>query len=558
MLRYALGGMLAAFVAAQDVAAQSHPVYGLHGMAVAVEPQAAQAGVDILRQGGNAFDAAVAMGFALAVTYPQAGNLGGGGFAVALSSDGATNALDFREKAPAKASRDMFLDAEGNVMPKVSLDTHLASGVPGSVDGLLELHARFGRLSRAKVLAPAVRLASEGFTVSKELADSLKGALKRLSAHPGSMRAFFPDGKAPAFGSRLRQPDLAKSLRRISEQGRAGFYEGETARLIVAEMERSGGLISAEDLRGYRSKWREPFVTDSFGYRLVSMPLPSSGGVTLAQILGMSDLLEIRSFGPGSSRAIQRLTEAERLAYADRNHFLGDPDYVDVPLKRILSPEYLAERRKLMPRDQAGSSAGVSHGDGESTETTHYTVADADGNVVAVTTTLNGSYGMGAVVEGAGFLLNNEMDDFTSKPGVPNLYGLVQSSANEIAPGKRMLSSMTPTIVLKNGEFFMTVGSPGGSTIITTVLQVFLNMAVHGMNIRDAIDAGRTHHQWLPDEISYERNYLAPDVVQALQDMGYKLKSTDSIGIAAGIQRMPGGLLAGWCDRRSGGAAVGY
>lgn len=558
MLRYTLGGILAVFVAGPDAIAQSHPVYGLHGMAVAVEPQAARAGVDILRQGGNAFDAAVAMGFALAVTYPQAGNLGGGGFAVSLSSDGATNALDFREQAPAKASRDMFLDAEGNVVPKLSLDTHLASGVPGSVDGLLELHNRFGRLSRAKVLAPAVRLASEGFTVSKELADSLKGALKRLSPHPGSMRAFFPDGKAPAFGSRLRQPDLAKSLRRISEHGREGFYEGETARLIVAEMERSGGLISAEDLRGYRSKWRDPFVTDSFGYRLVSMPLPSSGGVTLAQILGMSDLFEIRSFGPGSSRAIQRLTEAERLAYADRNHFLGDADYVDVPLKRILSPEYLAERRKRMPRDEAGSSAGVSHGDGESTETTHYTVADADGNVVAVTTTLNGSYGMGAVVEGTGFLLNNEMDDFTSKPGVPNLYGLVQSSANEIAPGKRMLSSMTPTIVLHHGEFFMTVGSPGGSTIITTVLQVFLNMAVHGMNIRDAIDAGRTHHQWLPDEISYERNFLAPDVVQALKDMGYKLKSTDSIGIAAGIQRMPGGLLAGWCDRRSGGAAVGY
>ncbi|MCB8932646.1 MAG: gamma-glutamyltransferase [Fimbriimonadaceae bacterium] len=557
MLRTGLAGLLASVLIATG-AAQSHPVYGRQGMAVAVDPTAASVGANILRQGGNAYDAAAAMGFALAVTYPQAGNLGGGGFAVCLSADGATSTLDFREKAPGKASKDMFLDAEGNVVPRRSLDTHLAAGVPGSVDGLLTLHARFGRLPRAQVLAPAIALASDGFPVSKELADSLRSAQKRLASHPGSLRAFYPNGAPPAFGSILRQPDLAKTLRLVSDKGRAGFYEGETADLIVAEMGRGQGLIDHDDLRAYRSKWREPFVTDAGGYRLVSMPLPSSGGVTIAQILGMLDLEEIRAFGPGSSRSIQQLTEAERLAYADRNHFLGDSDFVEVPLKRLVSPEYLAERRKQMPKERAGNSAGVAHGDAESTETTHYTVADADGNVVAITTTLNGSYGMGAAVEGAGFLLNNEMDDFTSKPGVPNLYGLVQSSANEIVPGKRMLSSMTPTIVLKDGKFFMTVGSPGGSTIITTVLQVFLNMAVHGMNIRDAIDAGRAHHQWLPDEISYERNFLAPDVVEALKAMGYKMAPTGSIGIAAGIERLADGTLAGWCDRRSGGAAVGY
>lgn len=557
MLRSSAAAALAVVLVSSG-ASQSHPVVARQGMAVAVEPNAAAVGVDILRRGGNAFDAAAAMGFTLAVTYPQAGNLGGGGFAVSLSADGATTALDFREAAPAKSTRDMFLDEEGNVIPRKSLDTHQASGTPGSVDGLLTLQARFGRLTRAQVLAPAITLASEGFRVSKELADSLRSAQRRLSAHPGSARAFYRDGDPPTFGSILRQPDLAKTLRRISEKGRAGFYEGETARLIVAEMERGHGLISLDDLQNYRSKWRTPFVAEAYGYRLVSMPLPSSGGFTLAQILGLLDLDEIRAFGPGSSRAIQRMVEAERLAYADRNHFLGDPDFVEVPLARLLSPDYLTERRKLMPKEKAGKSAGVTHGDAESTETTHYTVADREGNVVAVTTTLNGSYGMGAVVEGAGFLLNNEMDDFTSKPGVPNLYGLVQSSANAIAPGKRMLSSMTPTIVLRDGAFFMTVGSPGGSTIITTVLQVFLNMAVHGMNIRDAIDAGRVHHQWLPDEISYERNFLAPDVLQALEAMGYKLSPTGSIGIAAGIQRWEDGMYAGWCDRRSGGAAIGY
>jgi gamma-glutamyltranspeptidase / glutathione hydrolase len=538
-------------------AGQSVPVYGKRGIVAAAEPLAVDVGVAILKKGGNAVDAAVAVGFALAVTYPQAGNLGGGGFAL-MRVDGAVKALDFRETAPQAATRDMFLDERGDVRPGVSLNTILGVGVPGTVDGLERMHRAHGKLAWREVVEPAIELAREGFPVSEDLRLSLQGSQGRLGKHEPTRAVFYASGAAPGFGDVLKQPDLAESLERIKLNRRSGFYEGLTAELIVAEMGRGGGLITLEDLRGYASKWREPFTFQWAGYELHAMPLPSSGGITIAQILGMLTPDELKAVGLNSAHYIHRLTEAQRLAYADRNHFLGDSDFVKVPVERLTSARYLAERRKLMPEGRAGNSQGVAHGSPERLETTHYTVADEHGNVVAVTYTLNGAYGTGIVAAGTGILLNNEMDDFTAKPGVPNLYGLVQSAANQIEPGKRMLSSMTPMIVLKDGEFWMTAGSPGGSTIITTVLQIFLNMALFGMNIRDAIDTPRTHHQWLPDEIALENRLLSPDTLAGLEAMGYRLAPRGSLGMAAGIQRLPNGMYAGWADRRGAGKAAGF
>jgi gamma-glutamyltranspeptidase / glutathione hydrolase len=553
--------LTAAFLAAAlsaIAAAQSHPVYARNGIVASAEAHATDAGVEIMRAGGNAYDAAVAVGFALAVTYPQAGNLGGGGFFVALDARGNTYALDFREKAPAAAHRDMFLDAQGNVVPGRSTDTHLAAGVPGTPDGLLQIHERFGKLPRRRVLDPAIRLARNGFPVSQALSSSLASNQKRLARFPGSAASFYPGGKPPEFGQILRQRDLADTLERIARQGRDGFYRGRTADLIVAEMKRGNGLISHKDLENYRSQWREPFIFRAGEFELITHPVPSSGGFTLAQILGLVDLDKLKAAGRNSAQYIHMLTEAQRLAYADRNYHLGDPDFVDVPVEKLTSAAYLAERRRLIPEGKAGVSEKIGPGREEKLETTHYTVADREGNVVAITYTINGGYGMGAVVQGAGFLLNNEMDDFTSKPGVPNMFGLVQSSANAIEPGKRMLSSMTPTIVRRNGEFWMTAGSPGGSTIITTVLQVFLNMALFDMNIRDAIDAGRFHHQWLPDEVVHERLALSPDTLALLEKMGYPLRQTNALGFAAGIQRARNDLYAGWSDKRGDGKTAGF
>lgn len=554
-MRRVLPSLLAWLLLISAAFAQTVPIYGRSGMVVTVEARATEVGVQILRDGGNAFDSAVAVGFALAVTCPAAGNIGGGGFCVALDTKGATYALDFRETAPAAATKDMFLDPQGEVAKGRSLNTHLAVGVPGTVDGLLELHKRFGRLPLRQVLAPAIGLARKGFPVSQSLSSSLRASAERLKLWRATAAQFYPEGSAPEMGQILVQEDLADSLERIAASGRSGFYEGRTAQLIVEEMRRNRGLITAADLKNYRSKWREPFTFRSGEYEIAAMPLPSSGGVTLAQILGMSDLGALKESGHNSARYIHLLTEAERLAYADRNHYLGDPDFVQVPLALLTSPAYLAERRKLMPQGRAGVSAKVSPGKAEKMETTHYCTADRWGNVVAITYTLNGGYGMGAVVEGAGFLLNNEMDDFTSKPGVPNLYGLVQSDRNAIAPGKRMLSSMTPIIVRRNGQFFMTVGSPGGSTIITTVLQCLLNVTLFDMNIRDAIEAERFHHQWLPDEVAHED--LSPDTLALLKGMGYTLKA-QRLGIAAGIMRTRTNLLSGWADGRADGRAAGF
>lgn len=541
-----------------SASADTTPVFAKHGMVVSAEPHATDAGVEILKAGGNAFDAAAAVAFALAVTYPEAGNLGGGGFAVALTSEGERWALDFREVAPAAATRDMYLDEQKKVIEGLSLRSHLAVGVPGAVDGYLKMAER-GRLDRKAILAPAIRLAREGIPVRYSLHKGLASSADFMQKHPGTAAVFYPGGEPLEFGATLRQPDLARTLREISRKGRAGYYEGKVAELIEAEMKRGGGLIKREDIENYRSVEREPFGFRAGEYEVFTHPLPSSGGIVLAQIFGLIDLDELKAAGHNSARYIQMLTEAERLAYADRNYYLGDPAFATVPVERLISPEYLAERKQLIPpAGQAGKSEGVAHGRIESPETTHFCVADRWGNVVAVTTTLNGSFGMGAVVEGAGFLLNNEMDDFAAKPGVPNLYGLVGAEANAIEPGKRPLSSMTPTIVLKDGEFFMTVGSPGGSTIITTVLQLFLNATLFDMNIRDAIEAGRVHHQWLPDVITHERLALSPDTKNRLVDWGYELNTVESIGMAAGIMAGPDGLLTGHADGRGEGKAAGH
>jgi gamma-glutamyltranspeptidase/glutathione hydrolase len=529
-------------------------------MVVTAEPLATQAGLEILDAGGNAFDAAAAVGFALAVTLPRAGNLGGGGFAVGLEDNGQAFALDFRETAPAAAHRDMFLDETGEVVRGRSLYTHSAVGVPGTVDGLLRIHAERGRLPRERVIAPAVRLARNGFPVSEVLAKSVHARRELLSAHAAAAALFLPDGSPIAEGDTLRQEDLARTLLRISRDGRDGFYAGETARLVAAEMARGGGMMTAADLASYQSIPREPFRIQSGGHEILTHPLPSSGGVVLAQILGLVDWETLRAAGPHSAAYVRSLVEAERLAYADRNHHLGDPAFASVPVEMLVSEPYLSARRRLIPPDSAGSSDRVSAGDPplpESEETTHYCVCDSFGNVASITTTLNGSYGSGIVVAGAGFLLNNEMDDFSAKPGVPNLYGLVGTEANSIAAGKRMLSSMTPSIVLKDDRFLLALGSPGGSTIITTVLQVFLNATLFAMDLEHAVHAPRFHHQWLPDVVFAEETALPESTRASLRTLGYNLRDRSPIGRVAAIGRLPDGSLVGVFDRRGAGLAEG-
>jgi len=534
------------------------PVYARRGMVVSAEPNASLAGVQILQQGGNAFDAAVGVGFALAVTYPAAGNLGGGGFLVALTVDGKAVALDFREMAPQAATRDMYLDENGEVIPKLSTDSFLAVGVPGSVHGLLAILDDYGILPRHQVLAPAIRLAEEGFTVSHEFACSLRNEQKRLMRYPSTAAIFYTDGEPPDFGARLKQTDLANTLKAVCDQGADAFYRGWVADRIADHVSQNCGIITRDDLARYSSKYREPFAFSYKEYQLITHPVPSSGGVTLAQILKLIEPFPLRDMGYHSAKYVHLIAEAERLAFADRNYHLGDPDFVKVPDRYLISDTYIQKRRTMMMKNKAGQSKRVQHGKIEHDETTHYCVVDKDRNVVAVTYTLNGSYGMGSVVEGAGFFLNNEMDDFSAKPGQPNMYGLVSAKTNAIEPGKRMLSSMTPLIVMRDNHFCFTVGTPGGPTIITTDLQIVLNITEMGMNIREAIDARRFHHQWLPDVIQYERFTFSADTILKLQLLGHELEEKKVIGCAAGIQITEDGLLAGYADGRGSGEALGY
>jgi gamma-glutamyltranspeptidase/glutathione hydrolase len=542
------------------------PSYGAGGMVSTTDQVASEIGAEILRRGGNAVDAAVATHFALAVVNPEAGNIGGGGFMVVRLADGTNAALDFREEAPGAATRDMFLDAEGNVTD-LSLSGHLAAGVPGSVAGMWEAHRRFGSLPWAELVQPAINLA-EGIVVHERLAQSLQSYEERLSEYPATAEAFLVDGRAPRVGDRLVQGDLAGTLRRIAADGKDGFYRGTTARLVEEEMRRGGGLMTAEDLASYEARWREPVVFDYRGHTVISMPPPSSGGATLGEILNILEGYDLARLGYHSPEHVHLFTEAARRAYADRNAYLADPDFVPQPTARMSSDEYAAQRRRDIRMNRATPSEQVEPGLGpvpdglalaESEHTTHYSIIDEQGNAVAVTTTINSLYGNRVTVAGAGFLLNNEMDDFTSKPGVPNQFGLVQGAANEIAPGKRMLSAMTPTIVVDEaGEVTLVTGSPGGSTIITTVAQMVSNVVDFGMEIAAATAAPRLHHQHLPDVLRYEHDGLGDGVVEALRAMGHEVDERPGYqGDTQTLTILPDGTLAGVADPRRGGAAVG-
>jgi gamma-glutamyltranspeptidase/glutathione hydrolase len=502
---------------------------GRNGAVVSAHPLASMVGLDILRKGGNAVDAAIAVQLALAVVYPGAGNIGGGGFMVAKMADGKTMALDYREKAPAAAHRDMYLDANGAAQMQKSQAGHLAAGVPGTIAGLYAAHAQ-AKLPFSTLIQPAIDLAKHGFVITEAEARSLNATRSSFVQHNTKPTAFVRDRPWKA-GDTLVQEELAATLMRVRDQGAKGFYEGETARMIVEEMQRGGGLITYEDLRAYEAKQRTPVVFDYRGYTILSMPLPSSGGLIIQQALGMLEPHELGKMGFHSPEAVQLVAEVERRAYADRAAFMGDADFVKVPVRKLVSQPYLRERMKDYLPGQAGNSSVILAGniDPESEETTHLSVADRWGNAVSVTTTLNGGYGARTVVGGAGFLLNNEMDDFSVKPGVPNMYGAVGAEANAIAPGKRMLSSMTPTIVLKKGKPFLVLGTPGGTTIPTSVLQTILNIIDFNMTTEDAVNKPKFHHQWLPDVVFVEKDF--PEIsVERLKAMGYTINRRDQIG----------------------------
>ncbi|HEX7119175.1 MAG TPA: gamma-glutamyltransferase [Longimicrobiales bacterium] len=525
-------------------------------------PLATRVGVDVLRAGGNAVDAAVATAFALAVVYPEAGNLGGGGFMVLRRADGETAALDFREKAPLAATRDMFLDETGELTDR-SITGHLAAGVPGAVAGLWEAHRRYGSLPWEDVVAPAIRLAEDGFIVDERLASTVAGEADRLRRFPASAALFLPGGEPLRVGTRWRNPELAAVLRRIAEHGPAGFYSGETADLIVAEMRRGGGIITHEDLASYRAVWREPVEFDYRGHHIISMPPPSSGGLTLALIANILEGYDLRALGWNSPEALHLTAEAMRRAFANRNHFLGDPDFVRIPRERFLSEDFAASLRAGIDRDRATPSAEVTPGTttaigAEGDHTTHFSVVDARGNAVALTTTINSLYGSAVTVAGAGFVLNNEMDDFAAKPGEPNQFGLVQGEANAIEPGKRMLSAMTPTIVLSpEGTPLLVTGARGGPRIISATFQVISNVVDHGMDVAAAVAAPRIHHQHLPDVLFYERGGLLPRQIRALEAIGHDVRPRATVATAPAVLRRDG-VWTGVPDPRTGGLAAGH
>ena len=534
---------------------RSQPVTAPQAMVVTAQPLATQVGLDILRQGGNAVDAAVAVGFALEVVLPDAGNIGGGGFIVHRSAAGEVHALDYREMAPSGASRAMYVDSAGNVTEQ-SLIGHLAAGVPGSVAGMHEAWKRYGSLPWATLIAPAIKLA-EGHVIDTARSQSIGWSRDELARFPASRAQFLVNDSAPPPGTMWRQPDLARTLRLIADSGPDVFYHGQIADLIVAEMQRGGGLITKEDLARYQAKWRTPVQLSYRGYTIYSMPPPSSGGVTMGELL---NILEGYDSLPrfGTPAYVHVVAEAMRRAFIDRNRYLGDPDFVQMPLDRLLSKEYAATLRAQIDLQHATPTPPSTTEGSEAMHTTHYSIVDANGNAVAVTTTLNGGFGSAVTVTGAGFLLNNEMDDFTSAPGKPNMFGLVQGEANAIVPGKRMLSAMTPSIVLDTaGALYMVLGTPGGPTIITTVSQVLLNVIDQKMSLADAVAAPRFHHQALPDIIRSERGGLSDETIHALETMGHAVDRRGGSGTVAAIQKTAGGWV-GVIDPRSAGAALGY
>lgn len=548
-------------------------VTGKKGMVASAHPEASLVGLNILKAGGNAVDAAVAVQFALAVVFPVAGNIGGGGFMVFRDKKGQALTLDYREKGPGKATKDMYLDSAGNIRPGgLSMNGHLASGVPGSVDGMVMAHQRLGKLPWATVLQPAIDLAEAGFLLTDRDATGLnRTKTDLLTYNPGKtyfLKSGLTDAAATADttrwkpGDRLIQRDLAATLRRIQTQGRAGFYAGETARLLVAEMERGGGIITEKDLAEYHAVWREPIRVAYKNYRMITMPPPSSGGVALAQLLKFVEPYPLRRWGWNRDSTVQVMIEAERRVYADRAKFLGDADVVKVPVREMTEKTYLADRWKSFDWSHATDSKTVNGGmipGYESLETTHFSVVDRDGNAVGITTTLNGGFGSRVVVGGAGFFMNNEMDDFSIKSGVPNMYGLIGNAANAIAPGKRILSSMTPTIVEQDGKLLMVAGTPGGSTIITSVFQTILNVIEHGMTMQQSVNALKFHHQWLPDKTIFENGAFSEKTISALQNRGYMLeKLTNTLGRMDCILVRPDRSYEGASDPRADNTAMGY
>lgn len=529
-----------------------------HGAVVSAHPLASQAGLAVLKQGGNAVDAAIATQLTLAVVYPGAGNLGGGGFMVAYLANGKKLAIDFREKAPGRSSRNMYLDAHGNAQTNLSQNGHLSCGVPGTVAGI-GLALKYAKLPLKKLIQPAIELAEKGYVITEAEARNLNATQDNFKKYNTVMPVFVKEGGWKP-GDTLVQHDLAKTLKLIRDKGTKGFYEGETARLIVEEMQRGHGIISYADLKNYTARERTPQVFSyKEDYSIITMPLPSSGGVLLPQMMRMIENRPLKEYGFHSVQAVHLMTEVERLAYADRAQYLGDKDFYKVPVKALTSYSYLNTRMSLYNPGKAGNSKDITAGRvaPESEETTHLDVYDAAGNAVSVTTTLNGGYGSRTVVAGAGFFLNNEMDDFSIKPGVPNMYGAVGGDANAIEPGKRMLSSMTPTIVLKKGKPYLVVGTPGGTTITTSVFQTLVNILEFDMNAEDAVNKPKFHHQWLPDTIFVEKDFPMP-VREQLQQMGYRIEERGAIGRTELIQILPGGKIEAVGDKRGDDAAEGY
>jgi gamma-glutamyltranspeptidase/glutathione hydrolase len=542
-----------------------HPVWAKSAMVSVQEAVAAEVGLQVLRDGGNAVDAGVAVALALAVTLPRAGNLGGGGFMMVHDAEtGETRAIDYREMAPASATRDMYLDADGNADSTLSRFHGLAVGVPGTVAGMQLALETYGTMTLEQAAAPAIRLAEDGILVTADLADSLKALEKRMKTWPATAAIFYKeDGSFYEPGDVLKQPDLAATLKKIATEGPDGFYKGEVAEKIAASVQEAGGSMTVEDLANYRAVIRAPVTGTYRGHEIVSMPPPSSGGTHIIQILNVMEGYPIGFLGHNSSDTIHLMAEAMKRAYADRSEYLGDPDFVDVPVKALTSKDYAAKIGEGISLNRATPSATIKPGKlapYESDQTTHFSIVDKDGNAVSNTYTLNFSYGSGMTAAGTGVLLNNEMDDFSAKPGVPNAYGLIGGEANAVEPGKRPLSSMSPTIVLKDGKPFLVTGSPGGSRIITTTLQVISNMIDHGMNVAEATHAARIHHQWLPDEIRVEQGGLSRDTVAALEAKGHTIAVKSVMGSTQSIHvDTDKGLLLGASDpRRTGSATVGY
>jgi gamma-glutamyltranspeptidase / glutathione hydrolase len=531
-----------------------------NGMVVCATPNASKVGLDVLKKGGNAVDAAVAVQFALEVTHPEAGNIGGGGFMVYRPAKGISNTLDFREKAPAKASQHMYLDSAGNVVPGMSISTHQASGVPGSVDGMVEAHNKYGKLKWAELVQPAIDLAHNGFKITAKLASALNhNRTQFLKLNAGKNYLLKDDGWKE--GNLLVQEDLAKTLELIRDNGRDGFYKGKVADELIAEMNQGNGLISQTDLDSYHSVWRKAITGNYKGYKIITMAPPSSGGIALLQLLHSVEQYPLKKWGHNADSTVQLIVEAERRVYADRSKYLGDPDFYKVPVDSLLNPAYIDARMKSFNWNTATPSTSIEPGKFvgyESDQTTHYSIVDKDGNAVSITTTLNDSFGSKIFVSGAGFLLNNEMDDFSAKPGVPNMFGLVGGKANSIQPNKRMLSSMTPTIVEKNGKLFMVVGTPGGSTIITSVFQTILNVIDFNMDMQQAVTAKRFHHQWLPDDVETETNALDSATINILQQKGYKITSRGTIGRVDAILVTTDGFYQGGADPRGDDTKLGF